>query len=160
MRPRPGRRSETSLATIEHQWRAVSLAQVAIFTKRKETDSAGHCRGRKIRCIPALSDVENRCQSCIRLKRECSFKPTDQQRGTESRSRTAQAHIEQRSSQSSSPTPSNNDAQPPPQRQFPPLPTHAPHMRPPMSGPPMGNGAMGKLSHVYASEVTADILFQ
>ncbi|RDA85368.1 hypothetical protein CP532_6424 [Ophiocordyceps camponoti-leonardi (nom. inval.)] len=46
----------------------------------------GHCRRRKIRCI-ASADAQNRCVNCIRLKKECSFYPVDQQPGAESRSR-------------------------------------------------------------------------
>ncbi|TQS38437.1 hypothetical protein Golomagni_01056 [Golovinomyces magnicellulatus] len=40
-------------------------------------DRSGHCRRRKIRCIPALGD--KRCSNCIRLKKECNFYPVDQQ---------------------------------------------------------------------------------
>lgn len=46
--------------------------------------SKGHCRRRKIRCI-ASPDVPNRCVNCIRLKKECSFYPVDQQPGTDTR---------------------------------------------------------------------------
>jgi hypothetical protein len=38
----------------------------------------GHCRRRKIRCIPSPADVQGRCVNCIRLKKECSFYPVDQ----------------------------------------------------------------------------------
>lgn len=48
--------------------------------------ACSHCRRRKIRCI-ASPDVQNRCVNCIRLKKECSFYPVDQQPGGESRSR-------------------------------------------------------------------------
>ncbi|PHH70246.1 hypothetical protein CDD82_7246 [Ophiocordyceps australis] len=48
--------------------------------------ACSHCRRRKIRCI-ASPDVPNRCVNCIRLKKECSFYPVDQQPGVESRSR-------------------------------------------------------------------------
>ncbi|KJZ78363.1 hypothetical protein HIM_02401 [Hirsutella minnesotensis 3608] len=48
--------------------------------------ACSHCRRRKIRCI-ASQDVQNRCVNCIRLKKECSFYPVDQQPGGESRSR-------------------------------------------------------------------------
>ncbi|CRK19736.1 hypothetical protein BN1708_000401 [Verticillium longisporum] len=41
--------------------------------------ACGHCRRRKIRCIPSTSDVQGRCVNCIRLKKECSFFPVDQQ---------------------------------------------------------------------------------
>ncbi len=35
----------------------------------------GHCRRRKIRCIPAPGDPQNRCSNCLRLKKECHFQP-------------------------------------------------------------------------------------
>lgn len=41
--------------------------------------NSGHCRRRKIRCMPAQNDVQGRCMQCIRLKKECSFYPVDQQ---------------------------------------------------------------------------------
>ncbi|OLN94303.1 hypothetical protein CCHL11_02970 [Colletotrichum chlorophyti] len=40
--------------------------------------ACGHCRRRKIRCIPSPVDVQGRCVNCIRLKKECSFYPVDQ----------------------------------------------------------------------------------
>ncbi|KAG6002788.1 hypothetical protein E4U21_002778 [Claviceps maximensis] len=49
---------------------------------------AGHCRRRKIRCI-ASPDTPNRCVNCIRLKKECSFYPVDQQPGPETRLKAA-----------------------------------------------------------------------
>jgi hypothetical protein len=47
----------------------------------------GHCRRRKIRCIPASGDPQSRCSNCIRLKKECLFHPVDQQTETGSSSR-------------------------------------------------------------------------
>ncbi|KAL2428995.1 hypothetical protein ABEF95_011256 [Exophiala dermatitidis] len=41
--------------------------------------ACGHCRRRKIRCMPAFDDPAGRCQNCIRLKKECQFFPVDQQ---------------------------------------------------------------------------------
>ncbi|RVX68108.1 hypothetical protein B0A52_08248 [Exophiala mesophila] len=41
--------------------------------------ACGHCRRRKIRCIPAFDDNSGRCQNCIRLKKDCQFFPVDQQ---------------------------------------------------------------------------------
>ena len=38
-----------------------------------------HCRRRKIRCLLAEGDPGQRCQNCIRLKKECVFYPVDQQ---------------------------------------------------------------------------------
>ncbi|KAL0939346.1 fungal zn binuclear cluster domain containing protein [Colletotrichum truncatum] len=40
--------------------------------------ACGHCRRRKIRCIPSPGDIQGRCINCIRLKKECSFYPVDQ----------------------------------------------------------------------------------
>ena len=39
----------------------------------------GHCRRRKIRCLLAPDDAQNRCANCIRLKKDCNFFPVDQQ---------------------------------------------------------------------------------
>ena len=50
---------------------------------------AGHCRRRKIRCLLAPDDAQNRCSNCIRLKKECNFFPVDQQPQMERRPRTA-----------------------------------------------------------------------
>ncbi|KAK8050364.1 hypothetical protein PG994_012094 [Apiospora phragmitis] len=44
-----------------------------------DTISKGHCRRRKIRCIIQPADPGGRCMNCIRLKKECSFFPVDQQ---------------------------------------------------------------------------------
>ncbi|KIX10413.1 uncharacterized protein Z518_01495 [Rhinocladiella mackenziei CBS 650.93] len=41
--------------------------------------ACGHCRRRKIRCIPAFDNPGGRCQNCIRLKKDCHFYPVDQQ---------------------------------------------------------------------------------
>lgn len=50
--------------------------------------STGHCRRRKIRCLLAPDDPQNRCSNCIRLKKECNFFPVDQQPQVERRPRT------------------------------------------------------------------------
>ncbi|GAB0132970.1 hypothetical protein EsDP_00001390 [Epichloe bromicola] len=50
--------------------------------------ACSHCRRRKIRCI-ASPETPNRCVNCIRLKKECSFYPVDQQMGPESRPKAA-----------------------------------------------------------------------
>ncbi|KAK4252281.1 hypothetical protein C7999DRAFT_10195 [Corynascus novoguineensis] len=47
--------------------------------------ACGHCRRRKIRCVPSQNDVQGRCINCIRLKKECSFYPVDQQPPVETR---------------------------------------------------------------------------
>ncbi|OAQ95988.1 hypothetical protein LLEC1_01663 [Akanthomyces lecanii] len=46
-------------------------------------DALGHCRRRKIRCIVS-PEMQNRCINCIRLKKDCSFFPVDQQSGGDS----------------------------------------------------------------------------
>jgi len=45
-----------------------------------------HCRRRKIRCLLAEGDSQDRCQNCIRLKKECVFYPVDQQQMLDTRS--------------------------------------------------------------------------
>ncbi|KAL9013686.1 MAG: hypothetical protein Q9173_001634 [Seirophora scorigena] len=50
--------------------------------------ACGHCRRRKIRCLLALDDPQNRCSNCIRLKKECCFFPVDQQPQMNQRPRT------------------------------------------------------------------------
>lgn len=51
--------------------------------------ACGHCRRRKIRCIPSQNDVQGRCVNCIRLKKECSFFPVDQQPPQDTRQKSA-----------------------------------------------------------------------
>ncbi|KAG4033292.1 hypothetical protein MFRU_005g03040 [Monilinia fructicola] len=53
--------------------------------------ACGHCRRRKIRCIPAPADPQNRCSNCIRLKKECNFYPVDQQPQPEPKRRGSKA---------------------------------------------------------------------
>ncbi|PGH13994.1 hypothetical protein AJ80_06134 [Polytolypa hystricis UAMH7299] len=45
-----------------------------------------HCRRRKIRCL--VAEDGQRCENCIRLKKECNFFPVDQQPPVEKRTRT------------------------------------------------------------------------
>ena len=72
------------------------------------TSIAGHCRRRKIRCIPAPADPQNRCSNCIRLKKECNFYPVDQQPQQEPSRRGSKARSgPDRASQSSSPSTSS-----------------------------------------------------
>ncbi|KAA8630805.1 hypothetical protein SMACR_00394 [Sordaria macrospora] len=52
--------------------------------------ACGHCRRRKIRCIPSQNDVQARCVNCIRLKKECSFYPVDQQPPQDTRQKSVQ----------------------------------------------------------------------
>ena len=48
-----------------------------------------HCRRRKIRCLLSEDENEQRCQNCIRLKKECVFYPVDQQAAIDARSETS-----------------------------------------------------------------------
>ncbi|KAG6105432.1 hypothetical protein E4U31_001429 [Claviceps sp. LM219 group G6] len=67
--------------------------------------ACSHCRRRKIRCI-ASPDTPSRCVNCIRLKKECSFYPVDQQPGPETRAKVASrqnGHPSSSSTSSSSP---------------------------------------------------------
>lgn len=50
------------------------------------TRNTAHCRRRKIRCLLAEGDSQDRCQNCIRLKKECVFYPVDQQQMLDNRS--------------------------------------------------------------------------
>ncbi|KAF4976293.1 hypothetical protein FZEAL_7009 [Fusarium zealandicum] len=49
--------------------------------------ACGHCRRRKIRCVPAPLDAQGRCINCIRLKKDCSFYPVDQATSSDTRSK-------------------------------------------------------------------------
>ncbi|KAK3329607.1 hypothetical protein B0H66DRAFT_31911 [Apodospora peruviana] len=51
--------------------------------------ACGHCRRRKIRCMPSPNDVQGRCMQCIRLKKECSFYPVDQPPPPDTRQKSA-----------------------------------------------------------------------
>lgn len=70
--------------------------------------ACGHCRRRKIRCIPAPADPQNRCSNCIRLKKECNFYPVDQQPHQEPSRRSSKTQSGNgRASESSSPSTSS-----------------------------------------------------
>jgi hypothetical protein len=56
----------------------VNTRQVACYCAMLTLETA-HCRRRKIRCLLAEGDDQDRCQNCIRLKKECVFYPVDQQ---------------------------------------------------------------------------------
>ena len=64
------------------------------------TGLLGHCRRRKIRCLLASDDMQQRCLNCIKLKKECSFLPVDPQAQGERRPRTKSA-VEARSGETS-----------------------------------------------------------
>lgn len=95
----------------------------------RETDPIlGHCRRRKIRCIPAPGDPQSRCSNCIRLKKECNFYPVDQQPAPEPRRRGSKVQSGTgRNSESSSPSNSSG--------QLPELPPTLPY--PHLSMPPI-----------------------
>lgn len=50
--------------------------------------ACAHCRRRKIRCLLSDGDTHQRCQNCIRLKKECVFYPVEQQTAIDNRSDT------------------------------------------------------------------------
>lgn len=121
-----------------------------------------HCRRRKIRCLLAEGDPAQRCQNCIRLKKECVFYPVDQQNV-----------IDQNRSQSStkSTNPSSGVSPSPPElgsgrpferaRQFgsfPSLPSNAP---PGYHGMPLesasGMPVQGDLVPAFATDGMSDI---
>ena len=101
------RRGETSLAIIVPRSHVVSLRAEAaacvlsppslpspVFPCHElqydaKFPSQGHCRRRKIRCIPSPSDHQGRCVNCIRLKKDCSFFPVDQQPPQDTRQKSA-----------------------------------------------------------------------
>jgi hypothetical protein len=60
-----------------------------------------HCRRRKIRCLAAPDDPQNRCANCIRLRKDCQFYPVDQQAAQERRPR-AGSKVEIKSGENSS----------------------------------------------------------
>lgn len=116
-----------------------------------------HCRRRKIRCLLAEGDPAQRCQNCIRLKKECVFYPVDQQ-----------AVIDQTRSQSStkSTNPSSGVSPSPPElgsgrpferaRQFgsfPSLPSNAP---PEYHGVPLEPGSAFPGQGDFAPALAAD----
>lgn len=80
--PTPGARPpQSSSSELYHQQ---SLLGIAADKKRNKLGyhrtsvACGHCRRRKIRCVPEPSDGQNRCANCIRLKKDCNYYPVDQ----------------------------------------------------------------------------------
>jgi hypothetical protein len=104
----------------------------------KLTHCVGHCRRRKIRCVPSQNDVQGRCINCIRLKKECSFYPVDQQPVVDTRQKSgSRSSVGPKvTSASSSPAmqpgiPSEiHGQQPYPQLAMPPIQNMAPPMKP------------------------------
>lgn len=74
-----------SISTPNVRGQALSDAASAAEKRRNKLGyhrtsvACGHCRRRKIRCIPAPGDREGRCTNCIRLKKECHFYPVEQE---------------------------------------------------------------------------------
>ncbi|KAH8891003.1 hypothetical protein GQ53DRAFT_166624 [Thozetella sp. PMI_491] len=104
--------------------------------------ACGHCRRRKIRCIPSPNDHQGRCINCIRLKKDCSFYPVDQQPPQDARQKSASRSSvgPKMASNSSSPAlqtglPSDMHGQSPypPQLTMPSISSMAPPMKPPGS---------------------------
>ncbi|KLU87589.1 hypothetical protein MAPG_06586 [Magnaporthiopsis poae ATCC 64411] len=73
-------------AHMQHQGQPVDHVSFLAADKRRNklgyhrtSVACGHCRRRKIRCLPSSDDPEGRCINCIRLKKDCNFFPVDQQ---------------------------------------------------------------------------------
>ncbi|KAG9245697.1 hypothetical protein BJ878DRAFT_337641 [Calycina marina] len=82
----PKVKKSTSIPNVRGQASSEAAALALSAEKRRNklgyhrtSVACGHCRRRKIRCIPAPADPQNRCSNCIRLKKECNFYPVDQQ---------------------------------------------------------------------------------
>ncbi|MCJ1387421.1 hypothetical protein MMC18_000264 [Xylographa bjoerkii] len=89
--------------------RSLAAGDIAMSLAEKRRNKLGyhrtsvacvHCRRRKIRCLLAPDDPQNRCSNCIRLKKECNFFPVDQQPPIERRPR-AGSRTEGRSDENS-----------------------------------------------------------
>lgn len=101
----------------------------------------GHCRRRKIRCVPSQNDVQGRCINCIRLKKECSFYPVDQQPPLDTRQKSAsRSSVGPKIASASSSPPMQtripadiHGQQPYPQLSVPAIQSMAPPMKPPGS---------------------------
>lgn len=83
---------QLSRSTSNPQIHDVMLSDSEIDKKRNKLGyqrisiACAHCRRRKIRCLVADDDPQQRCQNCIRLKKECVFYPVDQQSAMENKS--------------------------------------------------------------------------
>lgn len=73
----PLRRPYDSWLAGRPRGRSGQLEHCSSTTTNKGCDTIGHCRRRKIRCIVS-PEIQNRCISCIRLKKDCSFCPVGQ----------------------------------------------------------------------------------
>jgi hypothetical protein len=94
-------RTSVACGKIQIMWFPLGTILIFIYI--------GHCRRRKIRCVPSQSDPHGRCSNCIRLKKDCSFHPVDQQVTPEPRSKTLSlGHGSQRDA-SASPSPATSN---------------------------------------------------
>lgn len=80
----------------------VARAVYAHTIIRRTNLKPAHCRRRKIRCVLEENDPHQRCQNCIRLKKECLFYPVEQQGPIEEKSQSS-SKAGQSSTVSSSP---------------------------------------------------------
>ncbi|OBT55224.1 hypothetical protein VE04_03880 [Pseudogymnoascus sp. 24MN13] len=84
--PDQGGKVKRSSSTSNIHDQAIADAALAASAEKRRNKlgyhrtsvACGHCRRRKIRCILAPGDLQNRCANCIRLKKECNFYPVDQ----------------------------------------------------------------------------------
>jgi len=121
-----------------------------------------HCRRRKIRCLLADGDPAQRCQNCIRLKKECVFYPVDQQNAIDqSRSQSSTKSTNPLSGVSPSPPELGSGRPFERARQvgsFPSLPSNAP---PGYHGMPMEPGStmpeQGDFVPAYAADGMSDL---
>ncbi|KAF1808839.1 hypothetical protein P152DRAFT_205292 [Eremomyces bilateralis CBS 781.70] len=101
-----GRKRRTSQCSLEHGLRhTLSAAQIRETAMAPDSEpttpntskprnklgyqrtsvACGHCRRRKIRCVIAPTEKSGRCQTCIKLRKECHFYPVEQANSTETR---------------------------------------------------------------------------
>ncbi|KFZ20516.1 hypothetical protein V501_00082, partial [Pseudogymnoascus sp. VKM F-4519 (FW-2642)] len=81
-----GGKIKRSSSTLNIRDQAVADATLAASAEKRRNKlsyhrtsvACGHCRRRKIRCILAPGDLQNRCASCIRLKKDCNFYAVNQ----------------------------------------------------------------------------------
>lgn len=112
------KRSGTSWDTTARRWLVVGDARRVsssyFHLVLKHIPREGHCRRRKIRCIPSASDIHGRCVNCIRLKKECTFHPVDQSPSAHDRPQplSRASTGPQSSSASSSPAPHHGKSPP------------------------------------------------
>ncbi|KAK5458178.1 hypothetical protein LTS15_004257 [Exophiala xenobiotica] len=81
----PGLVQRTNSSPAVQDMDAEGQAESAADKKRNKLGyhrtavACGHCRRRKIRCVPAFDGTAGRCQNCVRLRKDCQFYPVDQQ---------------------------------------------------------------------------------